>query len=346
MADYHQDEPVVRRGIDLPGRDIKPYLTWALLAVNVLIWGVMELTGRSRGVGGSEDPEVLLDFGAMFGPLIADGEYWRLFSAMFLHVGFMHLLFNGIGLLIFGRLVERALGHYRFALVYVLAGLSGSVASFLLNSVAIGAGASGAIFGVLGALVAFLVVNRGVLGEMGRQTLTALLVLGAINLFFGFATPGIDNWAHIGGLVAGFGLGMALTPKYQLTSGPFGMDRELVDVDSHARYWWAVPLVGVLLIAGTWLATVTMVDNPLTRIHKAERLFDQESYRDALDEIDRSIRLDTTIGRAHYVRGRILAEFGNLDAARFELGLAIRLGLDTRTRRDAIALLLALNPRR
>ena len=340
MIDCSQEEPVERWEGLLPGQDTKPYVTWALLAINLLIWLVMEASG------GSEDPEVLLAFGAMFGPSIADGEYWRLFTAMFLHVGLTHLLFNGIALLIFGRLVERAYGHYRFTLIYILAGLTGSVASLALNSMAIGAGASGAIFGVLGALVAYLLVNREMLGEMGRQTLTSILVIAGINLLLGFASPGIDNWAHMGGLAGGFGLGFALTPKYQIVTGPFGFGRQVVNTDSAVRFWWAVPLVGVVIIAGTWLATSTMADDALTHIRRAERLLDEQSYDEALEEIDESIRIDPSIGRAHYVRARTLAEFGNSADARAELGLAIRLGLDRETRRDAVALLVALSLRR
>ena len=340
MIDHYQEEPAAPTDVSLLGQDKKPYLTWALLAINLLIWLAMEASG------GSEDSEVLLDFGAMFGPLIADGEYWRLFTAMFLHVGMMHLLFNGIALLIFGRIVERAYGHFRFALIYVLAGLSGSVASLMLNSVAIGAGASGAIFGVLGALIAYLLANRETLGVMGRQTLTSILVIAGINLVFGFFSPGIDNWAHIGGLVGGFGLGIALSPKYQILTGPFGMSRRVVNTDSAARFWWAVPLMGVAIIAGAWLATARIGDDALTRIYTAERLLDRQSYREALEEIDKSIRIDPSIGMAHFVRARTLAQFGDSEGARVELGLAIRLGLDRQTRRDAIALLVSLNIRR
>ena len=238
----------------LPDQNRQPYLTWLLMAANFLVWIALEVSGRSSGLGGSENPQTLLDFGAMFGPLIANGEYWRLFTSMFLHVGMMHLLFNSIGLLIFGRIVEGTYGRLRFALIYVLAGLAGSVASYIINSAAIGAGASGAIFGVLGALVAFLVANREMLGEVGRQTLVAIAVLAAINIFFGFADSGVDNWAHLGGLAGGFALGMALTPRYKLAVGPFGMERQLVH--SGAQTGWAVPLMmGTVLIAGAWLGT-------------------------------------------------------------------------------------------
>ena len=345
QARPYAEEPVERLGSVLPGQERQPYLTWLLLAANFLIWVVLEISGRSQGIGGSENPEVLLDFGAMFGPLIADGQYWRLFTSMFLHVGMMHLLFNSIGLLIFGRIVEGTYGRLRFALIYVLAGLAGSVASYIINSAAIGAGASGAIFGVLGALVAFLVANREMLGEVGRQTLVAIAVLAAINIFFGFAASGVDNWAHLGGLAGGFALGMALTPRYKLAVGPFGMERQLVH--SGAQIGWAVPLMmGAVLIAGAWLGTATVPDNAFTRIYKAERLLHQQSYAEALQEIDRSIQLDPSIGRAHYVRGKALLESGDEQSARAELGLAIRLGLDTDARREAVALLLSIDPGR
>ena len=150
----------------------RPLVTWALLAVNVVVW-----IAATRA-GGSEDRQVLLDFGAMFGPLIADGQYWRLFTAMFLHVGLVHLAFNGFGLAIFGSLVEGAYGHARFALIYLVSGLTGSVASYLVNSIAVGAGASGAIFGVLAALAAYFAAQRKVFGETAKRSMIGILIRG------------------------------------------------------------------------------------------------------------------------------------------------------------------------
>ena len=196
-------------GLPLPGMQRRTVVTWLLLAINLAVWVAMDRSG------GSENEDVLLRFGALFGPFIANGEYWRLFTAMFLHIGFMHLLSNAIALIIFGGLMERIFGHYRFTSIYVLAGLSGSLASYTFNPVVIGAGASGAIFGVLGALTAFFLIRRDVLGNVGRQYLSALGLIGGINLFFGFIIPGIDNWAHLGGLVGGFLLGLALSPRYR-----------------------------------------------------------------------------------------------------------------------------------
>ncbi|MCH8108491.1 MAG: rhomboid family intramembrane serine protease [Chloroflexi bacterium] len=296
MAGFFQDRQEEGVKAPLPGTDLKPIVTWGLLAVNIVIWLIME------AAGGSENPEVLLDFGAMYGPFIAGGEYWRLFTAMFLHVGLMHLLFNSFGLLIFGRLVERLYGHGRFITIYILAGLSGSVASYLFNSISIGAGASGAIFGVLGALGAFFLAKRDVLGDMGRQNLIGIAVIAAINLAIGAVTPGIDNWAHMGGLVAGFGIGFAFAPRYQYMPdvNPSGITYDLVDTNSVARRFWVLPIVGVVLIFGVLLGNSTLPENPQSHIQSAERLIEQQRYDEARDELDvaRDLAFETRDGEA------------------------------------------------
>jgi membrane associated rhomboid family serine protease len=324
----------------LPGVGRRPTVTYTLLAIYVLVWLLME------AAGGSQDQEVLLNFGAMFGPYIAGGEYWRLLTATFLHVGLMHLVFNSITLLIFGRIVEGVFGPVRFIIVYAVAGLSGSVASFLINSLSIGAGASGAIFGVLGALVAYYLARREVLGEMGRQSLTGLLILAGINLVIGFTTPRIDNWAHIGGFVGGFAVGFAFAPDYRQISSwnPFGESQRLVEISSFVGRLWVIPVVLAVLIVGTWLGVNTLSDVTLafTNIQKAERFLEQGNFDEALREVNEVIELDRTIGEAFYVRGRILAEIADVNGALSDVGRAIQLGLDSRTNRDAIVLLIRL----
>ena len=257
----------------------RPVVTWTLLGVNVLLWLVME------GTGDSEEPEVLRRYGAMFGPLIAEGEYWRLFTAMFLHIGFMHLLFNGAALLILGRMAEQVYGHVGFAVIYVIAGLSGGVASYMvINPITTGAGASGAIFGILGALAAYLLAKRGVLGEIGRQFLSWVLIITAINLVFGFAMPEIDNWAHMGGLAAGFLLGLAFAPRYIVAHSPAGVTSRRVGANPLVRKWWVIPVAAVVLAAGTGLGTATLPDNAYSHIYSAQRLLRQEKYTEAFDE--------------------------------------------------------------
>lgn len=220
-------------------------VTWALLAVNLAVWLLMELSG------GSGRTTTLIRFGAMYGPLIGMGEYWRLFTAIFLHAGILHLVLNCVGLWIIGRLVEGLYGHFRFIAIYLIAGLSGSALSYVFNKAAVAAGASGAIFGILGALTAYFLAHRGLMGDMGRQNLTGLAVVVALNLAVGLIIPGIDNWAHLGGLAGGFVVGLALAPRYryEIVATPSGLGRRIAGQRSPGMRWL---IVGVMLgaIAG------------------------------------------------------------------------------------------------
>ena len=337
MADQDfMEDTQTRQAPSLPGESGKPVVTWVLIGINGLIWLGLE------GAGGSEDPDVLLDFGALYGPLIANGEYWRIFTAMFLHVGLMHLVVNSFGLLIFGNMVERVYGHLRFGIIYVLAGLAGSVASYLMNSIAIGAGASGAIFGVLGAFAAYLTARRGLLGEMGRQSLVGVLVLAAIQLAHGFATPGIDNWAHMGGLVTGFAVGLAFAPHYKVWTDPVGTVRRVADTNSAIKQWWVLPVVALVLLAGIRLGAATLADNPLSHVVRAEGHMQEGDYNQAFEEIAQAIELDPLIGQAYYLRARILADLQDPDRALSDLSKAFKYGLDVESMREALALLVKL----
>ena len=335
MNDSYHNKAEARQELPLTGLGRAPVVTWALLTANIVVWWA------ANAAGAAQDPEVLVDFGAVFGPLIADGQYWRLFTAMFLHVGHVHLAVNGFGLFIFGRLVERAYGRLRFLTIYVLAGLFGSTASYCLNSFAIGAGASGAIFASLGALVAFLVVHRRAFGKMGWFVLTVMLFVAATSLLSGFSMSDIDNWAHTAGFAAGVALGLALAPRYRAVGSPMKAELSLSGLGPLGRRWWVVPAAVSLLAIGARLATLTIPDNPFSHVYRAERHFEQQHYDLALDELDRAIRLDFTVGEGHSLRGRIFAELGDVAGARAELGMAIAWG-SPKTRKEAIGLLLSL----
>ncbi|HEV2853088.1 MAG TPA: rhomboid family intramembrane serine protease [Thermoanaerobaculia bacterium] len=167
-------------------------------------------------LGGSTNPDVLELLGANFPPRVLQGhEYWRLVASMFLHIGFVHLLVNGWALYQLGSLFEILLGSGRLLLVYFLSGIAGSLASVMFTR-SLSAGASGAIFGLLGALIAFLLKRRGNLTPQAKSLLMQLLFWAGLNVFLGFSTPGIDNAAHLGGCAAGFllGLGLREKPRY------------------------------------------------------------------------------------------------------------------------------------
>ena len=198
----------------------RPRWTFILLGINVAVFLAMTVFGalNGLGLGGSQDTRVLVTFGAMQNQLIALGDYYRLLTSMFLHIGPIHLAFNSYALYILGQDVERLYGSGRFLVIYLLSGLGGSLASFVLGGVGVSAGASGAIFGLIGASIAYFYLHRQTFGQRGQAQLRSLLMLAGINLVFGFTIPGINNLAHMGGLVFGLALGWILAPKYQAPS--------------------------------------------------------------------------------------------------------------------------------
>ncbi len=137
---------------------------------------------------------------------IATGQYWRLFTAMFLHAGLIHIAFNAYALWIFGTIVEQELGHVRFALIFFTTGLFASAASYAFGPYyAVGVGASGAIFGVFGAFVAYNYRRRHL--AIAAARLRSALALVAINMLIAFTIPAIDWRAHVGGFIAGLAAG-------------------------------------------------------------------------------------------------------------------------------------------
>lgn len=186
--------------------------TWLLIIANLLVFAAM--LGQGAGLRHT-DNAVQLAWGANFGPATKDGEWWRLGSALFLHFGLMHLALNMLSLWDGGRLVERMYGHGRFLVLFFAAGLAGNLLSLIAQGDrAISGGASGAVFGVYGALLSFLWLERRQLhpGEFRRLFVGAAL-FSAINIGLGFQVTGIDNAAHIGGFVAGILAGAALAPS-------------------------------------------------------------------------------------------------------------------------------------
>nr|WP_295972700.1 rhomboid family intramembrane serine protease [uncultured Bacillus sp.] len=182
----------------------KPLFTYLFLILQSVVFLLMELAG------GSTNTSVLIQFGAKVNSLILAGEWWRLLTPIFLHIGLLHLAMNSMALYFLGVLVERIYGSLRFLFVYLFAGIGGSLASLLFSS-DISAGASGAIMGLFGALLYFGTVHPKLFFR--TMGMNIIIVLG-INLLFGFIVSGIDNAGHIGGLLAGFlAAGIVHLPK-------------------------------------------------------------------------------------------------------------------------------------
>lgn len=174
-------------------------MTIALAAANVIAFILLSLGGRT------EDGYYMYLMGASYTPaIIYDGEWYRLFTSMFMHFGLEHLLNNMLSLLVLGKYIEPLVGKIRFLVIYILSGLAGNVLSFLVEvyteDYAVSAGASGATFGLTGALLSLVLMNHGRIGTITKQS---VLLMIAISLYSGFTSSGVDNLAHAGGLIAG-----------------------------------------------------------------------------------------------------------------------------------------------
>lgn len=196
----------------LRGRRVWKSATVALIASNLLVGVAMLAFGATWSHSSSS---VQLAWGANFGPATKDGEWWRLGTAMFLHFGVWHLATNMVALWESGRLVEALFGPRRFLVVYLASGLTGNLFSLIAQGDrAVSGGASGAIFGVYGALLVFLLQERRRLhpGDF-KWLFWGAAAFSGIMFALGFVVPGIDNAAHAGGLVAGVLVGLVQFPR-------------------------------------------------------------------------------------------------------------------------------------
>ncbi|MFN2133547.1 MAG: rhomboid family intramembrane serine protease [Anaerolineae bacterium] len=228
-------------------------MTWVILILNVVIWALDVASGPLLGqLIGVPIPNLLLELGAKRTDLILSGQLWRLVTPIFLHIGLLHLAFNSYAIYVIGPQIECFFGPRRFLSIYLLSGIYGVLMSFAFSA-APSAGASGAIFGLIGTQAVFFYRYRNAFGERGRRQLQGTLLVIAFNLVLTFSASRIDVWGHIGGLAAGAMLGWYLTPRYALAIAGDG-SASLVDRND-ARHW-SMPVVAatVLLIIGTWLA--------------------------------------------------------------------------------------------
>ena len=188
-----------------------PILTYIIIAVNIFIFVLMELGG------GSTEIETLLRFGAVsHHHVFTLGEYHRLITPIFLHIGGMHLIFNTTSLILFGIRAEKYFGHLKFFVIYMLSGVAGNLAMAATSEFSVGAGASGAIFGIIGALFAFTKLRKKLIENFNGSALGIMIIFGILMGFTMGRAPGmpnVGNMAHLGGLIMGFGLGWLLAKK-------------------------------------------------------------------------------------------------------------------------------------
>ncbi|GAB4503096.1 MAG: rhomboid family intramembrane serine protease [Anaerolineales bacterium] len=185
-----------------------PRVTYILLGLTVAVYLLQLLSQFSLGY----DLPVVL--GVKANDAIRAGQWWRFFTPILLHGSILHIGFNMYALLTFGSGLERHYGHGRFLLLYLLSGFAGGVFSFLLTE-DYSIGASGAIFGLIGAEGIFLYLNRRLFGDQVKAQINNIVFIVVVNLFLGLS-PGIDNWAHIGGLLGGLVFAWFAGPRWNV----------------------------------------------------------------------------------------------------------------------------------
>ena len=228
-------------------RQRKPWVvrfpaTFGLIGFTMLVFVAQYFSQQILGI------DLVLEYGAKIREYIAAGEVWRLITPIFVHIGLWHFFVNMYSLYILGPAVERFFGSARMLAFYMISGIGGVALSSLLSA-SPSAGASGAIFGLLGALVAFLFKHRKIFGRQGMLQFRHLLLVALLNLFLGLM-PGIDNWGHMGGLVSGalvtYFLGPDLEPQWMAPEQP-----RLVDHRSWPEVWQRIVLAaaGIVVLA-------------------------------------------------------------------------------------------------
>ncbi|MBK1678927.1 rhomboid family intramembrane serine protease [Rhodocyclus tenuis] len=282
-------------------------VTPLLIGINVLVFLAM----LANGAGVWHSPNgVQLAWGANFGPATQDGQWWRLASAMFLHFGVLHLLLNMWALWDSGQFVERFYGYARFAAIYFISGVSGNLLSLVAHQgQAVSGGASGAIFGVYGALLVCLWHERQFLQPSEfRWLFWGAAGFAALTIVFGLLVEGIDNAAHIGGFIAGVLSGTVLLRTLRADLRPIGQARG----------------VAALALAGTIAVLVSLIPPPAYRWHDELRARQEisEFLKDdaAIGESWRSIVKESKRGDSSFdeLAGRIDAAIGDRYAASFE----------------------------
>ncbi len=325
-----------------------PVATLILIALNFLVFG-LEIY-----MGGADNNSVLLNLGAAYGPYLRRGDYWRLVMPIFLHAGWSHILGNTLVLYILGRIMERLYGYGRYLTVYVASGIGGAFLSMTVSN-NISVGASGAILGIAGALLAAGFLYGDTISPRWRRALGWRLVpFIALVLISGLTERNIDNWGHVGGLLTGALMVRMIPPPWR--DSPDGEPAE-----SPSRAWVVLPAT-VVLLAG--IATVhhfrvmRSVDQLLA---ESQRFDEARQYDRELQSIEQALRLAPKEEMPHEQMGLFyltqkkfdlaIKEFqeairlsGGDDYAKLQLGLAYELKGDPNSAHQIFASVLGENP--
>jgi membrane associated rhomboid family serine protease/Flp pilus assembly protein TadD len=317
-------------------------VTQGFFGINLAVFAGMALSGIAM----DPTPRQLIDWGANYGPLTLGGQEWRLLTSMFLHGGLFHIFFNMWCLWDLGALCESLYGHTTFAAVYLISGIGASLASVWWHPAVPSVGASGAIFGIVGALIASYYLGEFSMPRFAvKGHLRSVLVFAGYALIFGAMSGRTDNAAHIGGLITGLVFG-ALIARVAPEREPF-------------RRVAVILLVGLIVFgSGAWLYRSRSY---LIHATRGEELLDQNKTDQAIAEIQRSIQQRPDYLPAHFALAHAYFEkqqFAEAEAelkhvlelqpayepARYELGMALLNQKKTQEAKSAFAQYITLDP--
>ena len=296
------------------------YWPVATLVLIALCFAVFFLEGLA---GGSEKIHVLLEFGASYGPFTRRGEYWRLVMPMFIHIGWLHILLNMYALWVLGPLLERIYGYGRFSVIYVASGITSAWLSMELSR-AVAAGASGAIFGVAGAMLTTGYLHREVVPPRWARAFGKwMVILILLNLGIGLALPHlIDNWGHVGGLFGGMALAAIIPPPQSAPA--------LGWTDEQSSQWIvAFPIAVVTLAMFATARHYLRAQNVALVLKQGESFRKQHHDRRAGERFRAAERLDPTDDRPHDELGSLFLSENRISDAVREYQAALRLNPDS-----------------
>lgn len=255
------------------------WVTWLILLVTVAVWcvtayqvalaaGAQNLRDVLANVlSDAENADVLVAYGAKYNSAILAGQYWRFVTPIFLHANILHIGLNMLNFVVLGIVIERIFGHLRFLMIYLVTGVISIIASALFMPDEVSVGASGAIFGIVGAYAVFVLVHRRAFPRRGIPTLLWLVIVIGINLAIGLFISNVDNYAHLGGFASGCILGFLFTPRYIMVTENNNVQgammnmqgiedrQDMKDIHSLARRW---PLALCVLAATLLLAAASL----------------------------------------------------------------------------------------
>jgi membrane associated rhomboid family serine protease len=298
-------------------RNLAPPVTLAIMAANVLVYLAMGISGASWIEPNIRDA---VKWGADFGPLTLGGDAWRLFTSVFVHFGIIHIALNMWCLWNLGTTLEPFMGRKVFGVMYVASGLAASLVSVVWNPWRVSAGASGAIFGVAGALVSYLALKKTPMDSgLVKRNLKSLGIFIFYNLLYG-VRGGVDNSAHFGGLVAGLILGAAIPPMVRASAdpqyipvGPMDLGREADESRANRVAVTVAAVSAVILILG--FAALHAKRISVARYGTAVRLIKAGKPDQAIAQLQESVKLDPDVYFSQAMLGELLLQQQDPSAA-------------------------------